>query len=101
MRRLSNLSPFSNLSGVFFSVDLFFRRRKPINITCVVAGNVDFITLKLYCVKLVLTHLFVPRSRAAKKPYGASLKQNGFSIKINIYNRIRQHLSNYAKAQAY
>ena len=101
MRRLSNLSPFSNLSGVFFSVDLFFRRRKPINITCVVAGNVDFITLKLYCVKLVLTHLFAPRSRAAKKPYGASLKQNGFSIKINIYNRIRQHLSNYAKAQAY
>ena len=53
------------------------------------------------CYVMVLTHLFAPRSCAVKKLYGASLKQNGFSIKVNIYNRIRQHLSNYAKAQAY
>ena len=40
MSRLSNQSPFGNLShGVFSSVDLFFRRRKPMNITGVVSGN--------------------------------------------------------------
>ena len=33
MRKLSNLSPFGNLShGVFFSVDLSFRPRRPMNI---------------------------------------------------------------------
>ena len=40
MSRLSNQSPFGNLShGVFSSVDLFFRRRRPMNITGVVSGN--------------------------------------------------------------
>ena len=35
---LSYLSPFGNLScGVFFLIDLFFRRRRPMNITGVVA----------------------------------------------------------------
>ena len=34
LRRLSNLSPFGNLShGVSFSVDLFFKRTRPMNIT--------------------------------------------------------------------
>ena len=43
MRKLSKLSPISNLShGVFFSVDLFFRRRRPMNITGAVAGNPRF-----------------------------------------------------------
>ena len=54
MRRLSNLSPFCNLShGVFFSVDLFFSRRRPMNITGAVAGNPTF-----HQIKLCLTHLF-------------------------------------------
>ena len=43
IRKLSKLSPISNLShGVFFSVDLFFRRRRPMNITGAVAGNSRF-----------------------------------------------------------
>ena len=47
MRRLSNQSPFDNLShGVFFSVDLFLRRRRPMNITSVVAGNPRFHHIK-------------------------------------------------------
>ena len=42
MHRLLNLSPSGNLSHcVFFSVDLFFRR-KPMNITSAVAGNPGF-----------------------------------------------------------
>ena len=45
MRRLSNLLPLGNLShGVFFSVDLFFRR--PMNITGAVAGNPRFHHIK-------------------------------------------------------
>ena len=45
MRRLKNLSPLNNLShGIFFSVDLFFRRRRPMNITGAVVGTLDFIT---------------------------------------------------------
>ena len=33
LRRLSNLSPFGNLShGVSFSVDLFFRRTRPMKL---------------------------------------------------------------------
>ena len=45
MRRLKNLSPLNNLShGVFFSVDLFFRRKRPMNITGAVVGTLDFIT---------------------------------------------------------
>ena len=40
MRRLSNLSHFGNLShGVFFSVELFSRRTRPMNITGAVVGN--------------------------------------------------------------
>ena len=43
MRKLSNLSPFGNLShGVFFSVDLFFRGRRPMNITGAVARDPRF-----------------------------------------------------------
>ena len=40
IRICRDLSPLGNLSqGVFFSVDLFFRRRAPINITGKIAGN--------------------------------------------------------------
>ena len=40
MRKLSNLSPFNNPShDVFFSVDRFFKRRRPINIRGAVTGN--------------------------------------------------------------
>ena len=40
IRICRDLSPLGNLSqGVFFSVDLFFRRRAPINITGTIAGN--------------------------------------------------------------
>ena len=47
MRKLSNLSPFGNLShGVFSSVDLFFRRRRPMNITGAVARNLRFHHIK-------------------------------------------------------
>ena len=42
-----DLSPFGNLSHcVFFSVDLFFRCRGPINITVAVAGNPRFHDIK-------------------------------------------------------
>ena len=52
MRKLSNLlhhlSPFSNLShGVFFLVELFFRRRSPLNITVAVVRNRRFRHLKI------------------------------------------------------
>ena len=96
MRRLSNLSPFDNLfPGVFFSVELFLRRRRPMNITGALLGNPRFHHIKTVLCKLFLTHLvvrsyraalfllhvdlfkaratFVPRSRAAKKPLGAFL----------------------------
>ena len=44
-----DLSPLGNLSqGVFFSVDLFFRRRAPINITVTVAGNPRFHHIKTF-----------------------------------------------------
>ena len=44
-----DLSPLGNLSqGVFFSVDLFFRRRVPINITVTVAGNPRFHHIKTF-----------------------------------------------------
>ena len=47
MRKLSNLSPFGNLShGVFFSVDLLFRRRRPMNITSTIPGNPSFHHIK-------------------------------------------------------
>ena len=43
MRRLSNRPAFGNLSlCVFFSVDLFFGSRRPMNITNAVAGNPRF-----------------------------------------------------------
>ena len=48
MRRLSTLLPFGNLSlGVFLSVDLSFKRRRPINVTCAVAGNPRFHHIKI------------------------------------------------------
>ena len=47
MRKLSNLSPFGNLShGVFSLIDLFFRRRRPMNITGAVARNLRFHHIK-------------------------------------------------------
>ena len=59
MRKLSSLSPFGNLSCcVLFSFDLFFRRIEP----------------PRYFVTLKAPAMFTPRSRAIKKPYGASLK---------------------------
>ena len=60
LRRLSNLSPFGNLShGVSFSVDLFFRRTRPMNITGAVTGNPRFHHIKkMDCVKLFSTHFF-------------------------------------------
>ena len=43
MRRLSNLSSFGNLShGVFFSVDLFFGYKRPMNISEEISGNSGF-----------------------------------------------------------
>ena len=52
-----DLSPPGNLShGVFFSVDPFFRRRRPVNITGVVSGKPRLHYIKT--VKLLLTHLF-------------------------------------------
>ena len=47
MRSLSNQSPLGNLCyGVFFSVDHFFRRRRPMNITGAVARNPRFHRIK-------------------------------------------------------
>ena len=49
IRICRDLSPLGNLSqGVFFSVDLFFRRRVPINITVTVAGNPRFHHIKTF-----------------------------------------------------
>ena len=43
LRKLSNLSPIGNLShGVFFPVDLFIRRRRPMIITGVVDRSPRF-----------------------------------------------------------
>ena len=48
MRRLSTLLSFGNLSlSGFFSVDLSFRRRRSINVTCAVAGNSRFHHIKI------------------------------------------------------
>ena len=59
LRRLSNLSPFGSLShGVFFSVDLFFRRDGLWILRVQLLEIQDSITYKLYCVQLFLTHLF-------------------------------------------
>ena len=47
MRSLSNQSPSSNLfEGVLFSVDLFFGRRRLMNITGAVAENPRFRHIK-------------------------------------------------------
>ena len=47
MRKLSNLSPSGNLShGVSFSVDLFFKGGRPMNITKAVSGNPRFHHIK-------------------------------------------------------
>ena len=48
MRRLSTLLPFGSLSlGVFFSVDLSFTRRRPMNITGAVAWKPRFHHMKI------------------------------------------------------
>ena len=47
MRKLSNLSPSGNLSqDVSFSVDLFFKGGRPMNITKAVSGNPRFHHIK-------------------------------------------------------
>ena len=47
MRKLSNLSPFGNLPrSVFFLIDLFSRRRGPMNIKGAVSGNLSFHYIK-------------------------------------------------------
>ena len=59
MRKLSKLSPFGNLShSVFVSVDLFFNRRRPMNITGAVAGNPWFHEIKTVLCETALTQLF-------------------------------------------
>ena len=101
MIKLSNLSPFGNLShGVFFSVDFefFFRRRRSMNIRSAVAGNPRFHDIKtlkcstvldtpfqiaivrLYLAAMIVLHLDTYKARAmfshryiaVKKSYGAS-----------------------------
>ena len=90
MRRPSNLSPFGNLShGVFFRVDLYFGRRRFMNIMGAVAGNSRLHHLKtamfqtvfntqschvcFACYHFQARAMFALRSRAVKKPYRASL----------------------------
>ena len=122
MRKLWNLSrhvsPFGNLShGVFFSVDLFSRRRRPMNITGAVAGSPLFHHIKTVCVRLFLTHLFrwqlcdrieppcwlsmltlknramlTPRSRAVKKLYGASIRNDIQQIILGVENKFSLHV---------
>ena len=103
MRKLSNLSrSFDNLShDVFFSVDLFFRRGRPVNITGAVAGSPRFHHIKTakmffntpfqitivrsYRAAMFVMHvdffkartMFAPRSRAVKNPFGAFLNEKG------------------------
>ena len=75
MRKLSSLSPFGNLSCcVLFSVDLFFWRIEP----------------PRYFVTLKAPAIFTPRSRAIKKPYGASLKDK--------YKKMRIEADTFAQA---
>ena len=66
LRRLSNLSPFGNLShGVSFSVDLFFRRTRLMNITDAVTGNPRFHHIKKKCIVLnCFQHTFSDNNRA-------------------------------------
>ena len=100
MIKLSNLSPFGNLShSVFFSVDFFYRRRRSMNIRSAVAGNPRFHDIKtlksstvldtpfqiaivrLYLAAMIVSHvdtynaraMFSHRYIAVKKSYGASL----------------------------
>ena len=112
MRLSRHVSPFGNLShGVFFSVDLFSRRRRPMNITGAVAGSPLFHHIKTVCVRLFLTHLFrwqlcdrieppclfsiltqnrpmlTPRSRAVKKLYGASIRNDIQQIILGVENK--------------
>ena len=80
MRKLSSLSPFGNLSCcVLFSVDLFFRRIEP----------------PRYFVTLKAPAMFTPRSRAIKKPYGASLKDK---YKKNAQLKQTRSLKHYIQA---
>ena len=59
MRNFLNLSHSGNLShGVSFSVDLFFKSGRPMNITKAVAGNPRFHHIKLYRAELFLIHHF-------------------------------------------
>ena len=115
MRKLSNLSrhvsPFGNLShGVFFSVDLFSGRRRPMNITGAVAGSPLFhfiktvlcstvfntpfqmTTVRSYLAAMFVFHvdtfknraMLAPRSRAVKKPQKASITNDIQQIILSV-----------------
>ena len=68
MRKLSNLSrsfAFGNLSrGVLFSVDLFFRRGRPMNITGAVAGKPSIPSHKNCTVLNCFKHTFSVNNHA-------------------------------------
>ena len=68
MRKLSNLSrsfAFGNLSrGIFFSVDLFFRRGRPMNITGAVAGKPSIPSHKNCTVLNCFKHTFSVNNHA-------------------------------------
>ena len=115
MRKLSNLSRhvsrFGNLShGVFFSVDLFSGRRRPMNITGAVAGSPLFhfiktvlcstvfntpfqmTTVRSYLAAMFVFHvdtfknraMLAPRSRAVKKPQKASITNDIQQIILSV-----------------
>ena len=94
-----DLSPCGSLShGVFFSVDLFFSRRRPVNITGAVAGSPRFHHMKTakmffntpFQITIVRSYraamfvnifkartMFAPKSRAVKNPFGSFLNDKG------------------------
>ena len=75
-----DLSPFGNLSrGVFFSVDLFFRRGRPMNITGAVAGKPSIPSHKNCAVLNCFKH-----TCAVKKHYGASFKTSRLRLDFPV-----------------
>ena len=114
MRLSRHVSPFGNLSqGVFFSVDLFSRRRRPMNITGAVAGSPLFHHIKTvlcstvfntpfqmtivrsYRAAMFVLHvdtfknrtMLTPRSRAFKNLYGASIRNDIQQIILGVENK--------------
>ena len=125
MRKLSNLSPSVNLShGVSFSVYLFFKGGRPMNITKAVSGNPSFHHIKTvlswtvfntpfqitivrsYRAAIFVFHvdshvdtfkaraLFAPRSYAAQKPQGSSLNLRNAR---NMLDKFRNSVDRVAK----